>query len=175
MQLSPHAPSVNVTDRAQLTTHAAPSNAAPDDEEIPDMLDSVDDPGDTDSPDVSQLTWPSADRIMAITLVALFLLVSVVVVAQVTFPARITPPVHVLCFPLTTAFSRGDRACSRSRPCPLGVGDCDADIACFPPLLCFKREQGESVPGVNVTGLQDHVDVCYDPACAAHVDADVSR
>ena len=129
-----------------------------------DMLDSVDDPGDTDSPDVSQLTWPSANRIMAFTFVALLLLVSVVAVGQ-TFQAPIIPPPHVPCFPLTTALSGGDQACSRSRPCPVGAGDCDADIACAAFLDCFKREHGEAVPGVNVTGLQDHVDVCYDPAC----------
>ena len=49
----------------QLATDAPPA-AAPGDDELShmDMLDSVDDPGDTDSPDVSQLTWPSANRII---------------------------------------------------------------------------------------------------------------
>ena len=150
-----------------------PPATASGDEEV--MLDSVDDPGDTDAPDAdapdaSPLTWPSASRIMAFTFVVLLFLVSVVAVGQ-TFedagfgaagPSR---PHARPCFPLTFAHYGGDQACSRSRPCQVGAGDCDADTACHASLYCFKREHGEAVPGVNVTNIQDHVDVCYDPAC----------
>ena len=144
-----------------------PPATASGDEEV--MLDSVDDPGDTGapdagSPDVSPLTWPSANRIMAFTFVVLLLLASVVAVSDI-FEDPPPSRSHVPCFPLTLAHWDGDQACSRSRPCPVGAGDCDADVACHASLYCFKREHGEAVPGVNVTHLLDHVDVCYDPAC----------
>ena len=131
------------------------------------MLDSVDDPGDSadaDSPDASPLTWPSANRILASTCVVLVVLASVVAVSEAFGAAAHSSEVHVPCFPLTLAHYGGDRACSRSRPCPVGAGDCDADSACRASLYCFKREQGEAVPGVNVTNIPDHADVCYDPA-----------
>jgi hypothetical protein len=139
---------------------------APGDEEV--MLDSVDDPGDSadaDSPDASPLTWPSANRILAFTCVVLVVLASVVAASEAFGPAAHSSEVRVPCFPLTLAHYGGDRACSRSRPCQVGAGDCDADSACRASLYCFKREQGEAVPGVNVTSIPDHVDVCYDPAC----------
>ena len=148
---------------SQVHDPTPPPAAASGDEEV--MLDSVDDPGDADGgPDAGMISWPSANRIMAFTFVGLLLLVSMVAVGQF-FETPMVPPPHVPCFPLTVAHYGGDQACSRSRPCAVGAGDCDADTACHASLYCFKREHGEAVPGVNVTNIQDHVDVCYDPAC----------
>ena len=46
----------------------------------------------------------------------------------------------------------GDSYCTKSKPCDLGVGDCDADTDCKQGLKCGQRNNGEKLPGL--TGLE---------------------
>lgn len=64
----------------------------------------------------------------------------------------------------------GDSACTKSKPCDIGEGDCDRDTDCKHGLKCGQRNSFEKLPGL--TGFDKkgkgkdkagNGDYCYDP------------
>ena len=165
--------------RSDCLMHVSPADLPPDEPDggldSVDVLDNEDDdPGETGSLVIA----PSFGWLAARTIGAVLALLALVAGANALSPPPREPP-RVPCEPLVAAVSYGEKGCSRGRPCGLGGSDCDSDDACLSPLLCFKREQGEAVPGVNVSALPSHYDVCFDPMCEEPdaplvVDADLS-
>ena len=70
------------------------------------------------------------------------------------------------CFePPCTAVNLGGSGCTPSSPCSVGGADCDSDADCAGSLLCFQRDSGEAVPGVDIpASMPGWYDICYDPA-----------
>ena len=47
------------------------------------------------------------------------------------------------------------------------TGECDTDLDCAPGLLCFQRQNGEDIPGCDIsTQAGRDWDYCYDPTLA---------
>ena len=50
------------------------------------------------------------------------------------------------------------------------TGECDADDQCAKGLVCFQRENGETIPGCTGSGSGDTWDYCYDPGCSCAIE-----
>jgi hypothetical protein len=61
------------------------------------------------------------------------------------------------------AVDKGWSGCTPSKQCQVGEADCDSDSDCAGSLRCFERSGSESVPGLDVSGLPNGMDPCYQP------------